>query len=257
MRSRFLPGLLVVLALTMAPPTHGQSARGAFVSPTTGVSVGTMYGVFVGVSQYQDRNLNLAYADRDAHSLYVFFSEHFAGRIPPDHFRLLTNEQATRGRVLQGLSETLRLAQPEDLVIISMAMHGLPDTAGNDLYFLAYDTDPNYPEDRAISQYDLIKQIQRSKARKIVLVLDACHAGSFGASPALLRGASSAEINRMLITLGQVQDGIAVLTSSSAAWLSAEKAAGSTMSGGATPSITARRTRWGNWRWYSSAARVP
>ena len=44
---------------------------------------------------------------------------------------------------------------------------------------------------------------------------------------------------------------------SSAAWPSVEKLAGSTMSGGATPSITVRRTLAGNWRRYSSAARVP
>jgi hypothetical protein len=42
--------------------------------------------------------------------------------------------------------------------------------------------------------------------------------------------------------------GAGVEQASSAAWLSVEKAAGSTMSGGATPSITARRTACGNWR---------
>jgi len=212
---------LIVMTLSQA---QAETTRGVFVSPSTGVSVGTVWGVFVGVSQYQTKSLNLTYADRDAHSLYVFFSDHFTGRISPDHFRLLVNDQATRGRVLQTLNETFRLAQPEDLVIISLAMHGLPDPAGNDLYFLAYDTDPNQPEDRGISQYDLIKQIQRSKARKIVLMLDACHAGTFGVSSTNLRGASSAEVNRMLITLGQVQDGIVVLTSSSAAEASHEGA---------------------------------
>ena len=49
----------------------------------------------------------------------------------------------------------------------------------------------------------------------------------------------------------------AASSASSAAWLSVENDAGSTMSGGATPSITARRTRCGNWRWYSSTALVP
>ena len=44
---------------------------------------------------------------------------------------------------------------------------------------------------------------------------------------------------------------------SSAAWLSVENDVGSTMSGGATPSITVRRTCAGNRRRYSSAARVP
>ena len=214
--------LAVALILMTLPVAQADNTRGIFVSPTTGVSVGTVWGVFVGVSQYQDKSLDLAFADRDAHSLYVFFSEHFADRISPDHFRLLTNDQATRGRVLQTLIETFRLAQPEDLVIISLAMHGLPDPIGNDLYFLAHDSDPNHPEDRAISQYDLIKHIQRSKARKIVLLLDSCHAGTFGSVRSSLRGASSAEVNRMLISIGQVQDGIAVLTSSSATEASVE-----------------------------------
>ena len=46
-------------------------------------------------------------------------------------------------------------------------------------------------------------------------------------------------------------------SASSAAWLSTEKLLGNTMSGGATPSITMRRTRLGYSRKYSSAARVP
>ena len=46
-------------------------------------------------------------------------------------------------------------------------------------------------------------------------------------------------------------------SASNAAWLSNEKLAGSAMSGGATPSSTLRRTAFGNWRWYSSATRVP
>ena len=49
----------------------------------------------------------------------------------------------------------------------------------------------------------------------------------------------------------------AASTKSSAAWLSLDMAKGSTMSGGATPSNTARRTAAGNCRMYSSAARVP
>ena len=49
----------------------------------------------------------------------------------------------------------------------------------------------------------------------------------------------------------------AASSASSAAWLSVEKLAGSAMSGGATPSSTLRRTACGNWRWYSSATRVP
>jgi formylglycine-generating enzyme required for sulfatase activity len=198
--------------------------RGVFVSPTTGVGVGSVWGVFIGVSDYQQKDLNLKYADKDAKALHDFFIKQFSGRVPADQFRVLANSQATRGRVLKEVSEVLRLAQPEDLVILSLALHGLPDAGGHDLYFLTYDADANLPEDRGISRDDLLKQIARSKARKIVLLIDACHAGAFGSSPTLLamRSANAADINRMLVAMGQAQDGIAVLSASSAAERSQE-----------------------------------
>lgn len=214
----------VLLATSaFAVPVSAQT-RGVLVSPTTGVGIGTVWGVFIGISQYQQTSLNLSFADKDAQSLYELFTDNFRGRIPPDHFRLLVNDQATRGGILQALSEVLRLAQPEDLVLITMALHGLPEIGGSDLYFLMHDTDASRPEDRGISQYDIFKQIQRSKARKIVMFLDACHAGAFasGESKVARRSADAAEINRLLMAMGQSQDGIAVMSSSSAAEQSQE-----------------------------------
>lgn len=216
---------LYVFVICLLLTTHafvipvGAQTRGVLVSPTTGVGIGTVWGVFVGISQYQQASLNLSFADKDAQSLHELFTDNFRGRIPPDHFRLLVNDQATRGGTLQALSEVLRLAQPEDLVLITMAVHGLPEIGGSDLYFLMHDTDASRPEDRGISQYDIFKQIQRSKVRKIVMFLDACHAGAFGSAESKVarRSADAAEINRLLTTMGQSQDGIAVMSSSSAA----------------------------------------
>ncbi len=108
-------------------------SRGVFVSPSTGVAVGSVWGVFVGVSEYQQKELNLTYADQDAKALHAFFVQQFTGRIPADQFRVLSNGQATRGRILKEVGEVLRLAQPEDLVILFLALHGLPDTTGQDL----------------------------------------------------------------------------------------------------------------------------
>lgn len=215
--------LLMLTSLLSNNAVRAES-RGISVVPTTSVGIGSVWGVFVGVSNYYDKSLNLTYADRDALALHGFFTQQFANKIPSDHFKILTNEQATRGHILRALAEVLGRAQPEDLVLLSFALHGIPDTTGQDLYFLAFDSDSNHPEDRGLSQEDLYKAIRRSKARKIVLFLDACHAGAFGSSPTLLasRSANTTEINRMLLALGQVQDGIAVFSSSSAAERSQE-----------------------------------
>ena len=224
MQTWTLTALMIATLGSAAPAAAATQTRDIFVSPTTGVGIGSVWGVFIGVSQYKREDLNLTFADKDAEALHGFFAAQFEGRIPADQFKLLTNEQVTRGNVLRAVGEVLRRAQSEDLVILSLAMHGLPDVSGQDLYFLTYDADPNLPEDQGISRDDLHKQISRSKARKIVLFLDACHAGSFGAAPTLLamRSANAADINRLLIGMGQAQDGIVVLSSSSAAERSQE-----------------------------------
>jgi formylglycine-generating enzyme required for sulfatase activity/uncharacterized caspase-like protein len=194
------------------------------VSPSTGVPVGTIWGVFVGVSQYENPQLNLQFADKDAQALHRFFTGHFQGTVPDDHFLVLLNQEVTRGNFLRTVGEVLRRAQPEDVIVVSLAMHGLLDATGQDLFFLTYDTDPNLPEAQGISRYDLLRQIDRSKARKILLLLDACHTGAFAASQSMLarRSTGAAEVNRLLHAMGEAQDGVAVLSSSSAAEFSQE-----------------------------------
>ena len=209
--------------VTAASPIHAKE-RGILVSPSTGEEIGTVWGVFVGVSTYQHARLTLEYADDDATALHQFYANHFASQIPPDHFQVLVNEQVTRGNFLQTVGEVLRRAEPEDLVVLFLAMHGLLDQSGQDLYFLTHEADPNLPEAQGISRHDLLRQIDRSKARKIVLLLDACHTGAFAASHTMLarRSAGAADINRLLGAMGEAQDGVAVMSSSTAAEFSQE-----------------------------------
>lgn len=208
----------------MKPVTAQAEPRGIMVSPSTGVAVGTIWGVFVGVSRYENPQLNLQYADKDAKALHRFFTDHFQESVPDDHFLVLLNQEVTRGNFLRTVGEVLRRAQPEDVIVLSLAMHGLLDATGQDLFFLTYDTDPNLPEAQGISRYDLLRQIDRSKARKILLLLDACHTGAFAASQSMLarRSTGAAEVNRLLHAMGDAQDGVAVLSSSSAAEFSQE-----------------------------------
>lgn len=215
---------LVFLLLMMKPFLAQADPRGIMVSPSTGVPVGTIWGVFVGVSRYENPQLNLRYADKDAQALHRFFTDHFQGTVPDDHFLVLLNQEVTRGNFLRTIGEVLRRAQPEDVIVMSLAMHGLLDATGQDLFFLTYDTDPNLPEAQGISRYDLLRQIDRSKARKILLLLDACHTGAFAASQSMLarRSTGAAEVNRLLHAMGEAQDGVAVLSSSSAAEFSQE-----------------------------------
>jgi len=212
---------LLMLAVS-APVSAGE--KGIFVSPTTGVPVTSVWGLFVGVSEYQHKDLNLNYASKDAQALHKFFAGEFAGKVPEDRFALLVDRHATRGNVLKALSEVFNRAFEQDLVIISLSMHGLPDLKGSDLFFLAHDADPNMPMDRGISRDDIIKLMGKSRARKVVMLIDACNSGGFGtAGPVVaMKNVNTADVNRLLVAMGQAQDGIAIITSSSAAERSQE-----------------------------------
>ena len=209
--------------LGVALPAYAAE-RGILVSPSTGEEVGTVWGVFVGVSEYQNAGLTLEYADDDAIALHQFYTKHFHGRVSKDQLQVIVNKQVSRRNFLKTVGEVLRRAQPEDLVVLFLAMHGLLDASGQDLYFLTHEADPNLPEAQGISRHDLLRQIDRSKARKIILLLDACHTGAFAASHTMLarRSAGAADINRLLGAMGQAQDGVAVMSSSTAAEFSQE-----------------------------------
>ncbi|MBI5386350.1 MAG: caspase family protein [Verrucomicrobia bacterium] len=216
---------IVVYAGVLALSSPAFAAdKGVFVSPTTGVPVSSVWGVFVGVSQYQHKELNLSYAAKDAQALHGFFKGVFAGRVPEDHFALVLDDKAARGNILKALAEVFNRAFEQDLIIVSLSTHGLPDTKGSDLFFLAHDTDPNMPMDRGISRDDIMKLMGKGRARKVVMLIDACNSGGFGtAGPVLaMKNVSAADVNRLLVAMGQAQDGTAVITSSSAAERSQE-----------------------------------
>lgn len=125
---------------------------------------------------------------------------------------------------MKALSEVFNRAFEQDLIIVSLSMHGLPDTKGSDLFFLAHDADPNMPMDRGVSRDDIMKLMGKSRARKVVMLIDACNSGGFGAASPLLamKNVNAADVNRLLVAMGQAQDGTAVITSSSAAERSQE-----------------------------------
>jgi len=197
--------------------------RGLFVSPTTGVAVNSVWGIFIGVSKFEHSDLNLNFAATDARKLHAFFTGQFAGRVNADHFKLITDREATRGKILKELGEVAGRAARNDLLILFVATHGFPDAAGQDLYFYTHDTDPNLPEDRALSRHDLDRVLTKAATQRVVLLLDACHAGGMGQSTALaMRGQSLAAVNLLLSAIGKSAPGRVAITSSSASERSQE-----------------------------------
>jgi WD40 repeat protein len=137
---------------------------------------GTLHVLAVGVASYANPAYNLQYAGADA--------EAFAGLWAPMRGRLfnavevttLTDSRATSGAVREALGNIARSAQPNDVVAIFLSGHGVQGR-DNEFFFATHDVNLDRLADASLPWTALRDALAASKARRIVLFLDACHSG--------------------------------------------------------------------------------
>lgn len=145
-----------------------------------------LYGVFVGVDTYQDRNIRpLQFAKADARYFYDT-----VGRAmnPKDaELTILTDQDAVKTRVVGTIGEELsRAVSEDDIVLLFFACHGSAEIKHDidmaSRYLIFHDT--GY--ERIFSTgLDLDQELQRVcfsrlRARLVVLFIDACFSGRAG-----------------------------------------------------------------------------
>lgn len=164
--------LLVCFAVVQIIPVHAQDLN---------TPVKDKWAVIVGISRFKDPELNLRYAAKDAKDFAHFLvaRENFAA----DHVLTLTDEQATREAIFDAIGDKFlpHVALPDDLVVIYISTHGSPSSMDVDSanYLVAHDTDRDRLFSTGIQMQDLCSTIkERCRARRTLIVLDACHSGA-------------------------------------------------------------------------------
>ncbi len=195
--------------------------RRAPSSPTA--VVGEKWAVVIGVSDYLAQGLDLQYAHRDAEEIRDFLIG--KGGFRSDRVRFLSNQRATYLEIRTALSTFLAATQPEDMVVIFLAGHGVQDDVNPDnFFFLAHDSDTRNLGGTAIPMWDLSSAMEFTiRAQRILVFADTCHSGA-----ALDRGGANDGknlnfFNKYLEVLAQ-KKGRLVLTASQAHENSLEKA---------------------------------
>jgi hypothetical protein len=140
--------------------------------------VGEKWAVVIGISDYQADGLNLRYADRDAAAIRDFLIE--KGGFRPDRVRFLSNQHATYQEIRTALFNFLAGTQPDDLVLIFLAGHGVQDATNPDNYFfLAHDSAVGNLGGTAIPMWDLGNVMDYTiRAQRILVIADTCHSGA-------------------------------------------------------------------------------
>ena len=98
---------------------------------------------------------------------------------------------------------------PDDLLLLHISCHGLKDVGG-ELYFAARDTDVAKLDVTAVSAEFVVRQMNRTRCRQVVVLLDCCYSGAIS-RVLRFRGGRDVSAPERLVGRGR-----AVITASSA-----------------------------------------
>lgn len=185
--------------------------------------VGLRWAVVIGISSYQDTRIpSLRYASRDAKAFYDWLVSPNGGKHSPSRVQLMLDDVATGEAMRDVLFDWLKEALEEDMVTIYFAGHGSPESPDSpeNLYLLPYDTKYNSIASTGFPMWDIETALKRFiKAKKVVVIADACHAGGVGQSFDISRRTNRAvkvnPISSGLTNLSNVSDGVAIFSASS------------------------------------------
>ena len=157
------------------PRTVSISCTAADAGPRN-AELPNLYVLAVGVARYPVRELELRYAAKDATDLVAAFQIQQGKQFAEVHTKLLVDQEATRVKVLEGLSwlKSHKL-RPQDHVVLFMSGHGGLDESDN-YCFVAVDSQVNKLSETGLRWSDVRQSLSRLAGRPF-LFLDTCHAG--------------------------------------------------------------------------------
>jgi uncharacterized caspase-like protein len=127
---------------------------------------GKLYAVLVGVSEYRQAENNLSYSHQDAIEMYNLLKL----QTPVSNLTLLIDRQATKDSIVEATRRLFAKAQPEDQIIFFFSGHG--------------NSDRFFTHDRELTFQTLQKLFKESRAKRKMILADACFSGTFRTSGA-------------------------------------------------------------------------
>jgi uncharacterized caspase-like protein len=208
-------------------PLRTAAAPAVAVQPAV---VGTKWAVIVGISQYKDtRVAPLRYAAADARSFHDWVVSPSGGRYAPSRVTLLLDAEATGANIKKALFEWLAQAIEEDTVTIYFAGHGSPQSPDHpeNLFLLPYDTQYDSVPTTGFPMWDIETALKRFiKARRVIVITDACHAGGVGQAFDIARragrGLNVVPMASSLQNLSRISEGVCIISASDDNQLSQE-----------------------------------
>ncbi len=152
----------------------------------------TLFALIVGTSNYRSGSINLRFPDKDAAAFREMLN--ISGRALFNDrmdIKLLTTSagagagQSSKAAIHAALEDFAAKAKPQDILLVFLSGHGTTWPANDEkgqFYYLTsentgFDFSADDNRDKAIPQDSLQAWIRAVKARKRILILDACNSG--------------------------------------------------------------------------------
>ena len=133
-----------------------------------------LYLVAIGVSEFQDKRMNLRYSVKDGRDLVALYASR-QNKFDQIYVDTLFDKNVTKAAVLR-IKKRLMQSKVDDEVILFVSGHGLLDDS-LDFYYATYNMDFSKPNLRGVSYDALEDLLDGIPARKKLLMMDACHTG--------------------------------------------------------------------------------
>ena len=167
---------VVLLALTGA-----DEPRGLGLTEGLDAYSPQRWAVIIGVGHYEDPGIgDLPNAVNDAWAVKKMLSGLKDG-FPVENVLILVDSEGTlsrptRANILRFLTSRLELAGPDDTVLVYFAGHGTTEDGA--LYLLPSEAALINVATTGVAFADVERLLDRSRAKKKILILDACHSGT-------------------------------------------------------------------------------
>jgi hypothetical protein len=145
----------------------------------------TLHVLAIGINDYADVP-DVPFAERSAQQ-FAEIAKKLLGA-EPQNVIVLTDSQATLGRLLGRLNTLLNRLGPEDQLLFYYAGHGVPAKDGSGAFLLAQDGGSGSYEQLPLRLGHLYKAIAKSKVGQAKIFIDACFSGRSGKDTIVFEG---------------------------------------------------------------------
>lgn len=177
------------------------------------------FAILVGVNQYENCGI-LNFSVQDIEAIRKLLLDPARGGYSPEYLKTVSDDESTKPlkvQIIRTIRNVSSAATSADDILLYFSGHGL--TNGGTAYLVPTEGSSQDPIDSCISLDWLSEELQRSKATRKIMILDACHSGLEMGKPAT--GAMTKGFEAALQKISQAE-GFAVLSSCKADELSAE-----------------------------------